>query len=283
MITSLTLEQTAKFPDYVDNWTGIGLDISDIDVEKTMLAIGVMYKEADLVCPTKYEVYDSPFEAITEMKIRYNLDVTPENFIYGAHDASWLAFYSYMQEVLDLSCCEKMQGLIDLAKYVGWVLLYDEMVVLTQKPLHVKFDEDKLSHCEDDFAIKYRDGTGVALWHGTRIPSEWIFDKSSITPEVLLHWSNVEERRCACEIVGWYKVLELLNAVTIDKDGDKTVGKLVEVDLPDSGKEKFLIVHDVNVGKLVGLPVPPEMKTALEANSWTYGIDKYEFKPEFRT
>ena len=73
-----------------------------------------------------------------------------------------------------------------------------------------------------------------------------------------------------------------MDSVVIDKDEDETIGTLMEVNIPDIGKEKFLVAVDPNVGKRVGLPVPPEMETALQANSWTYGIDPFEFKPNFR-
>ena len=93
---------------------------------------------------------------------------------------------------------------------------------------------------------------------------------------------NIEQRRCACEIIEWAQVLKHLDAQVIDKDPDETIGTLLEVSLPDSGQEKFLLALDPNVNKLVGIPVPFEMKTALQANSWTYGIEEFDFKPTFR-
>lgn len=282
MITELTQEQEELLKTYKDKWTEIGLSTKEVDIEKAMEAVKAAYIAGGLEAPEKYEIYDSPFEARDEMKLRYNIDIKSADFAYGAHDASWLSFYNYFLEVLKIDTCKPLQGLMDLAKYTGWWLPFDELIVFTHNPVHIKFDEEGQTHCEDDLAIKYRDGTGVAMWHGTAIPEAWIFDKSSITPEVMFKWPNIEERRCACEIIGWVNVLKELDAVVIDKDPEKTIGTLLEVELPDSGKERFLLVSDPNVNKLVGLPVPPEMKTALEANSWTYGIDKVNFKPEFR-
>lgn len=73
-----------------------------------------------------------------------------------------------------------------------------------------------------------------------------------------------------------------LNATTIEKDADPEVGELVEVDIPDIGRERFLRVR-CGTGRRFALPVPPEMTTALQANCWTYGIDETEFNPEVRT
>ena len=70
----------------------------------------------------------------------------------------------------------------------------------------------------------------------------------------------------------------------IDRDEDPEIGELVEVEIPEIGREKFLRVL-CGTGREFALPVPPDMKTALQANSWTFGFDDFrEFmKPEVRT
>jgi len=50
------------------------------------------------------------------------------------------------------------------------------------------------------------------------------------------------------------------------------IGTLLEVDIPDIGNEKFLRVL-CGTGREFAIPVPPNMKTALEANAWTYGLE----------
>ena len=95
--------------------------------------------------------------------------------------------------------------------------------------------------------------------------------------------SHFEKRRAACEILGWDKILEELDARVIDHDTDPEIGDLLEVQIPDIGREKFLRVK-CGTGRTFALPVPPEMSTALEANAWTYGFDADSFpKPEVRT
>lgn len=282
MITSLTPEQEVQFSVYRDKWLKIGLSTDPIDMNVMPNIIHRLYTQVGLTPPEKIELYGSPFAAIKGMKEKYDMDVNSYDFSYGAHDASWLSFFDYFREVLGVEECDKLVPLIDLAENCGWVIFYDELVVLTEKPCTIKFDDQGRTHCEDGFAIGYPDGTGVAIWHGQQIPSEWIFDKCTITPDVLLKWDNIEQRRCACEIVGWANVIELLNPTILDKDEDPTIGSLIEVDLPEVGEEKFLLALDPNTDGLIGLPVPPEMTTALEANSWTYGIDKVEFAPDFR-
>jgi hypothetical protein len=97
-----------------------------------------------------------------------------------------------------------------------------------------------------------------------------------------LTWENIEQRRCACEILTWKVVLQELNATVIDQDGDEEIGTLLEADIPDSGKERFLRVMCGTKREFV-IPVPREMQTAVEANSWTWGLSSHEYKPEVRT
>ena len=138
-------------------------------------------------------------------------------------------------------------------------------------------------HCEDGPAIAYRDGWGLHSWHGVTVPREWIEDKASLTPKIALTHKNVEMRRAACEIIGWERILAELNARTIDRDPDPEIGELVEVDIPDVGRERFLRVQ-CGTKRRFALPVPPDMTTALAANAWGYNIpaDLMQQK-EFRT
>ena len=114
-------------------------------------------------------------------------------------------------------------------------------------------------------------------------PTPILKKKSILTPKIALTWTNIEQRRCACEILGWDRILDELNAKTIDEDDDPMIGKLVQVNIPDIGKEKFLRVV-CGTGRKFAIPVPPNMKTALEANAWTFNIDTDQLKNlEIRT
>jgi hypothetical protein len=114
------------------------------------------------------------------------------------------------------------------------------------------------------------------------VPEEWIISRESLTPEIALKWKNLEQRRAACEILGWVNILNKLDAEIIDKDSDPQIGTLLEVELPDSGKERFLKVT-CGTGREFALAMPKHVKTALEGNAWTYGIDAESYKIEVRT
>jgi hypothetical protein len=202
---------------------------------------------------------------------------------YGCHDASWLAFYDFMHEIVGIDIYDKIKGLLESAKYSGWMSLYDDTVVFQHRPESLKFDDRKLLHNETGPSIRYRDGLEVYSWHGTAVPKEWIMDKKNLKAETALTWANIEQRRCACEILGWANILKKLDAKIINEDADPEIGSLVEVNIPDIGKEKFLRVL-CGTKREFAIPVPPEMKTAIEAQAWTWGLNPSDFViPEVRT
>ena len=174
--------------------------------------------------------------------------------------------------------------MIELAKHCGWLNMYEDLVVFQHRPSKIMMDDEDRLHCENGPAISYRDGFSVYAWHGVRIPAEWIENKASVTAKNALTWENVEQRRAACEILGWHKILDELDAQVIDTDEDPMIGTLVEVDIPEIGRERFLRVL-CGTGREFALPVPPNMKTALQANAWTFGYDEEEefYVPEVRT
>ena len=286
MIESLTPEQEAQIEVYRDKWLKIGLSTEPLNFEAAKAAMIKAYAAADLKAPDQYLVADSPMHAIKiikEIDPSLSSEEILQSMIYGAHDANWLSYYDFFHKVCEIEACGKLEGLFELAENCGWANVYEELVVLQHRPEVIKMDEQDRLHCENGPAIRFRDGYSIYSWHGVRIPAEWIEDKASLTPAMALTWNNVEQRRAACELLGWAKILATLNCVVIDEDEDPEVGTLVEVDIPEIGREKFLRVL-CGTGREFALPVPPDMKTALQSNAWTYGFSEGEFiLPEIRT
>ena len=208
------------------------------------------------------------------------------NSFGGQHWCAWEAFYLFGHEIGVTYKAEDIALLLEWARQsqsIGWWAPWDGICFVSDRPRLVKFDAEKRFHNETGKSVEYSDGWGVSSWHGVQVPDEWIVKKQDLTPKVALTWKNIEQRRAACEIIGWERILHELNAKTIDKDGDPEIGELVEVELPEIGKEKFLRVV-CGTKRSFALPVPPNMKTALEANAWTFGLDKVTFvRPEVRT
>lgn len=285
-IESLTPEQEARFGEYVEQCIRIGVNTDPVDLENAKAAMCKAYRIAGLKEPTQFYVVDSPIAAIDFIKTldpsKKAKDIFNE-MAYGSMDISWLSMYKYLKEVVNLDL-EKIEGLLEISNHTGWYNAYEDVVVFQHRPEVIHFDDENRLHCETGPAIRYRDGYSVYSWHGTRIPAEWIENKSELTPETALTWENIEQRRCAAEIIGWVKVLSSLNYTVLDSDVDPMIGDLLEVDIPDIGREKFLQVV-CGTGRTFAIPVPPECNTAISAQAWTYGMTEEEYGrgPEIRT
>lgn len=143
-----------------------------------------------------------------------------------------------------------------------------DFTIISDRPKTIKIDAEGRLHCENGPAVEWRDGMQQYYWHGIAIPDEWISDRKSLTPEIALRWENVEERRAACEILGWTNVLEhsSLNPEIINQD-EPHIGTLIQVDLPDAPKQWF-IKYQCGTGRWFAESVnDKQYNTALLANA----------------
>jgi len=198
-------------------------------------------------------------------------------------DLSWLSTTAFgARETKQSTVSKWAEPLLSAYESGCWFLFWtDDILYWVAKP-RVHVDGQRRLHKEDGPAVE-SDAEDLYFWRGVLIPQEWIEDRAALTAATALTCGNIEQRRAACEIVGWHNILNELKATTIDRHADPQVGTLVEVNIPDVGRERFLRVQCGTMREFA-LPVPPKMKTAIEAQAWTWGLDPKEFaKPEVRT
>ena len=101
---------------------------------------------------------------------------------------------------------------------------------------------------------------------------------------------NLELRRIACEMVGWDAIISKMRGATIDTDPDPEIGTLIRVRMPIPRawgppiyEDAMFLRVQCGTGRFFSLAVPPNMRTAREANAWTYGLTPEEYEPEVRT
>jgi hypothetical protein len=156
-------------------------------------------------------------------------------------------------------------------------------VIVSERPTLISRDDQGRLHSETGNAIEWADGWGVAAWHGTVVPVEWVRGRKTLDPQIALTDPSVERRRAAAEIIGWARVLASLPHRILDTDPDPEIGQLIDVDLPDAPGSRFVLVRCAT-GRDFALPVPTECKTALAANAWTYGVEPIDLQQlEVRT
>lgn len=197
----------------------------------------------------------------------------------------WDSYLTAARDILGLRLpeYEKYAAWEQCAMHGGFRIMHDEFCMVSDFPVYIKTDDQNRAHCEDGPSHLWRDGWCFYSWHGVQVPAEWIEDKSSLSASVALSQENMEQRRAACEIVGWSNILDELDAQTIDKHSNPMVGELLSVNIPDIGRERFLRVR-CGTGRDFALPVPPDMDTAENAQRWLNFIpDNVEFIPSIRT
>lgn len=292
----LTKEELAQLEVFKEECFKKAIDPKRIDRNELLPVLEEVYSLLGYALPPVY-IYDSPKQAME--KIRDHLpedhpDKTGYNgsYLWGFQDMYWISFYKFA-ETLGVEYPPELSQKLDLmyrmALQTDWWWVYDKACFVSQKPLYIKYDDQDRLHSETGPAIEYADGFSIYSWHGTTVPEEWIKDKSSITPDVIFKWGNAEQRRCACEILGWVKVLPLLNAKLIDKDPNPQYGELYEVKHEALGGEKELFLKvQCGTGRTFAIPVTNfKKRTAKEANAATYGWTEKEpienYLPVIRT
>ena len=203
---------------------------------------------------------------------------------YGDH-LDWLAKYEFYREHAEVrftpDASREFEAWLELVRCCSAFWPYERVVVISRPPRFAHFDPQWRLHHAAGPALEYEDSPHY-FWHGTRVPASWIVEPSSVEAAQLLFWSSLEERRAGLEIVGWNRLLEQLSPVSIHRDADPTVGELLEARMPDGETLRFLKVR-CGTGREFALSVPPSMRTAREANAWTYGLTQENYELEART
>ena len=207
------------------------------------------------------------------------------NFRSGnSWSSGWCSYVSFIRDVLGWEdpVLQRFSIYEELASSCGWVWWDEDVLVISDRPKTLKLDTEGRLHCENGPSIEYRDGWALHNWHGVSIPGEWVTGKKPSAQDAL-SWKNIEQRRAACEIVGWASIIQELKVTKIDEDDDPEIGTLLEANLPGSGRQRFLQAR-CGTGRMFTMLVSLDSgDTALSANAWTYGLDKMNFKPEVRT
>ena len=229
--------------------------------------------------------------AVERAQVHDNASAKAWERMYGsalAHEApgtGLASHYSFYRDVVGLNdpVFEQFRLFETLAKTCGFVWFHEDVLVISDRPEKIYRDMEGRLHNEKGPSISFRDGWCLYHWHGTAVPGEWVTGKPPSAKKALA-WENIEQRRAACEMIGWKTILKELDAKMIDEDDSPEIGTLIEAKLPGvrGRMERFLQVR-CGTGREFVLPVPPQVRTALEANAWTWNLKPAEYRPEVRT
>jgi hypothetical protein len=278
MITELTKEQIAKFPEYVKKWTDIGLQTKPLDVEAIKKCFKKVYGAANLKVPKEFVFVASPLEG-------YQLTGTQNYVLYGAHDASWLSFYDFFKRECGLvEETKQLEGLFELATLAGWCWVSEDLVIVSDNPLHIHM-KDKILHCENGPAILYGDGFAIYSLNGIRMKKEYVMTPAAeLSVTTVMSEPNVDIRRELLRKIGLERFLKeteakLVDTYTVKYNGKQLIYNLLDIQLGNDITARVLKMDNPSINAIHVEGVEESCKTVKEALAWRMGLDNY-IEPE---
>ncbi|MFL6117831.1 MAG: DUF6745 domain-containing protein [Catenulispora sp.] len=207
---------------------------------------------------------------------RTALRIALTHAVHGQFDAAWLPLY----EAAGMAC-----GLGRMARAVGWWWPFENAVILTERPLALRLDDQNRPHHGAGPAIAYSDGFALHSWRGTPLTAEFGARLAATTPDLIRAEGNAEQRRMMVEYYTPERFLKESGARPIQQD---EAGKLWRMEMP--GDEAIVLVEVVNstpepdgTFNVYFLRVPPDTATAKAGVAWTFGLSADEYRPLAQT
>jgi hypothetical protein len=199
---------------------------------------------------------------------------------YGQHDAGWLSYY-YFIKTLGIGGTEPLEGLFKMAQSGFWWWPFENVCVLSDRPLTLARDNRNRLHHETDMCMRFGDGWGLYAWRGVLVPPYVVLLPEPLTFDLIESERNAEVRRVLIERYGLDNYLREGKVLRLHED---QCGILYRMNLP--GDEPILVVRVQNSTpepdgtiKEYFLRVPPTMQRARQAVAWTFGLSEEEYHP----
>ena len=181
------------------------------------------------------------------------------SLLNGSHDRrKWLAFQMLIEEC-------------------GWLLPYENVCIVCDRPLALSFNDLSRLHAEGEPAIAFADEFNVYAYQGVRLPEEY----GQLPPALwrsqwLLEEFNFEIRQVLLQGIGYERVSQELEAIAIDSWREYT---LLGVDAEIDDEPMLLLKMTCpSTGLTHVARVPPDFESAQEAIQWVnWDIDPEEF------
>lgn len=267
MLKKLTAKQEAAIPEWRDRWTAIGLSTSSeyLDEAKLRPLVNAVYKAGNLPPPSKILLVQDPLQGYLEAKKLTNSPLAS----YGTHDASWLAHYQFFRHVCGIKTETDLDPLADFSCQVGWWWAFDNLVIISPKPLELHLDSQGRLHKELQPAILYPSGYGVCALHGVRFGKDtrkFVLDPvDKLDRAQVLGIRNTEQRTEVIRRIGVRNFLDTLPTQVVHTSNGY---ELLAVELPNYPTRKYLKMRNPSVDSVHIEAVPPDCTTVESALQW---------------
>ncbi len=161
-------------PEWEEAWAGIGVSTERANRPQAEAAIRKLYELTEVCDGKAPEILwvDSPDAAIKLIVEKYgDQGETPKSVL------SNVTTFNAEQE---LACA------------CGWVWMYYEICVATERPSLINVDDKNRPHCESGPAILFPDGWGSHCVHGVRVPEQVVVSPKTLTDEQINNEPNTK-------------------------------------------------------------------------------------------
>ena len=188
------------------------------------------------------------------------------------------SLYDFCISVLNCHHDEKKwQAFQLLVKNCGWLLGFEKICIVCDRPTKLSLDNENRLHAEGEPAIQFADGYTLYSYHGVTLPEKYgKLHPNQWQSKWLLEETNAELRRVLIQGIGYSRICHELQAIELDSWQEYTLLKIDSV--IDIETIYLLKMTCPSTGYIHGLRVPPNINSARDAIRWVnWGIDPEEF------
>jgi Domain of unknown function (DUF6745) len=208
----------------------------------------------------------------------------------GPDELASLGVYEYLRDVLDWQeQTEPLRGLWAVAKSASWMVPYQHVCWIAERPDKIATDARGRLHCAHGPALRYRDAWSAHAWKGVEVPA-WVIEHPEwITASNIADTFEPTLRNTMIDVMTPERFIAICSPSCVSKDetgvlwrklwGHRgvTIGSWCAVEVvnatpePDGSQKRYV------------LRVPSHVRTAREAVAWTYGLTAKQYEVEVRT
>lgn len=247
----------------------------------------LLYKSSQFYRQMELDLYGWDFLRTLEMVNSRDVQVFPEYspleqlFKDTIQPEIWActgSLYDFSISVLNCHHDEKKwQAFQLLVKNCGWLLGFEKICIVCDRPTKLSLDNQNRLHAEGKPAISFADGYSLYSYHGVTLPEKYgKLHPKEWQAQWLLEETNSELRRVLIQGIGYSKICQDLQAIELDFWQEYT---LLKIDSYIDIESIYLLKMTCHsTGFIHFWRVSPDIKSAKDAIRWrNWGIDPEEF------
>jgi len=309
MIEKLTKKQEAKFKEYIEKYTKLGLSTKRINKKKAGKVINKIRTEILNLKEAPIVFADSPLSAWIIVNLFKNSENSVENsvrnsvrnsvensvrnsvensvwnsvwklnsisFVWPYVDGHWMvsyfSFYDFMQKELGINLTEKYNLYRETIEF-DLIYPFEDITIVTEKPTIIKTNKEGILHCDDSPALEYADGFKLWRLNGIEVP-EWLITTpiEKMDCKKLLEEKNADVRREIIRKIGITRIEKVLGSSLIE---EKNGYQLITLNLGDDRKRPYLKMVNPSIETIHIEGVHPSCDTVEKALCFRNGLNKW--------